>query len=187
MFADDTNLTAAGETIEEVESAMNNDLLRNKKWLLANKLSLNVAKTEFLLIGLQHKLNNLDFQPSVKIGYDCIKQIRHNRVLGVEIDEHLSWDKHIENIIKKVTSGIGAMRRIRDFVDRETLSSIYNALVRPHFNSCSEVWDTLGVELSSRLQKRLGMARLCSATFEQLFAFGATFFSSSNLKQLFRF
>jgi hypothetical protein len=31
------------------------------------------------------------------------------------------------------------------------------------------------------------MARLCSATFEQLFAFGATFFSSSNLKQLFRF
>ena len=49
--------------------------------------------------------------------------------LGVEIDENLSWNKHIENVVKKVTSGIGAMRRIRDFVDRETLSSIYNALV----------------------------------------------------------
>ena len=45
------------------------------------------------------------------------------------------------------------MRRILDFVDRETLSSIYNALVRPHFDYCSEVWDTLGVGLSSRLQK----------------------------------
>jgi hypothetical protein len=45
------------------------------------------------------------------------------------------------------------MRRIRDFVDRETLSSIYNALIRPHFDYCSEVWDTLGVGLSSRLQK----------------------------------
>ena len=45
------------------------------------------------------------------------------------------------------------MRRIRDFVDRETLFSIYNALVRPHFDYCSEVWDTLGVGLSSRLQK----------------------------------
>jgi hypothetical protein len=44
------------------------------------------------------------------------------------------------------------MRRIRDFVDRENLSSIYNALIRPHFDYCSEVWDTLGVGLSSRLQ-----------------------------------
>ena len=39
LFADDTNLTVAGETIEEVELAMNNDLLRIKEWLLANKLS----------------------------------------------------------------------------------------------------------------------------------------------------
>jgi hypothetical protein len=59
--------------------------------------------------------------------------------------------EHIENVVKKVTSGIGAMRRIRDFVDRETLFSIYNALVRPHFDYCSEVWDTLGVGFSSGL------------------------------------
>jgi hypothetical protein len=97
-------------------------------------------------------LNNLDSQPSVNIGHDSIKQVRHSRVLGVEIDENLSWNKHIENVVKKVTSGIGAMRRIRDFVDRETLSSIYNALIRPHFDYCSEVWDTL-VGLSSRLKK----------------------------------
>ena len=153
LFADDTNLTVAGETIEEVELAMNNDLLRIKEWLLANKLSLNVAKTEFLLIGSHHKLNNLDSKPSVNIGHDSIKQVQHSTVLGVEIDEYLSWKKHIENVVKKVTSGIGAMRRIRDFVDRETLSSIYNALIRPHFDYCGEVWDTLGVGHPSRLQK----------------------------------
>jgi len=45
------------------------------------------------------------------------------------------------------------MRRIRDFVKRDTLGSIYNALVQPHFNYCSEVWDTLGEGLSNRLQK----------------------------------
>jgi hypothetical protein len=74
LFADDTNLTAAGETIEEIELVMNNDLLRIKEWLLANKLSLNVAKTEFLLIfGSHYKLNNLDSQPSVNIGHDSIK------------------------------------------------------------------------------------------------------------------
>jgi hypothetical protein len=54
---------------------MNNDLLRIKEWLLANKQSLNVAKTEFLLIGSHHKLNNLDSQPPVSIGHDSIKQV----------------------------------------------------------------------------------------------------------------
>ena len=72
-------------------------------------------------------------------GHNNIKQVQHSRVLGIEINVNLSWNKHIENVVKKVTSGIGAMRRIRDFVDRETLSSIYNALIRPHFDYCSEV------------------------------------------------
>ena len=51
LFADDTNLTAIGETINEVEIAMNSDLECLKGWIQANKLSLNIAKTEFLVIG----------------------------------------------------------------------------------------------------------------------------------------
>jgi hypothetical protein len=120
---------------------------------LANRLSLNASKTEFILIGSSHRLKNLTKQPNIKIDQDKIKQVHHSRLLGVEIDEKLSWNKHVENVAKKATSGIGAIRRIRDFVDRETLISIYNALVRPHFDYCSEVWNTLGIGLSSRLQK----------------------------------
>ena len=59
------------------------------------KLSLNIAKTKFLLIGSHHKLNNLDSQPSVNIGHHSIKQDRRSRVLGVGIDENLSLNKHI--------------------------------------------------------------------------------------------
>ena len=153
LFADDTNLTVAGESIEEVELAMKNDLLSVHTWLLANKLSLNASKTEFIRIGSNHRLKNLTNQPNIKIDQDKIKQVHHSRLLGVQIDEKLSWNKHVESVAKKVTSGVGALRRIRDFVDRETLISIYNALVRPHFDYCSEVWDTLGIGLSTRLQK----------------------------------
>ena len=60
LFADDTNLTASGD---EFETTMNWDLMCVKEWLQANKLSLNLAKTEFLLIGsrynLQNKIHNL--------------------------------------------------------------------------------------------------------------------------------
>ena len=110
LFADDTNLTVAGETIGEVELAMNNDLARIKEWLLANKLSLNVAKTEFMLIGSDYKISNLVTQPIIKIDQTKIKQVFKSRVLGVDIDNKLKWTNHIDIVAKKVSSGIGAKR-----------------------------------------------------------------------------
>ena len=50
MFADDTNLTASGYSVPKVQAAVNSDLENLRKWLIANKLSFNVAKTEFMLI-----------------------------------------------------------------------------------------------------------------------------------------
>ena len=129
LFADDTNLTVAGETIEEVQLAMNNDLARIKEWLLANKLSLNVEKTEFMLIGSDYKINNLVTQPIIKIDQTKIKQLFKSRVLGVDIDNKLKWTNHIDIVAKRVSSGIGAIRRIRDFVDR-------------HFNLCLQCFNT---------------------------------------------
>ena len=86
--------------MEEVELAMNNDFLRVHTWLLANKLSPNFSKTEFILIGSNHSLKNLAHQPIIKIDQDKIKQVLHARLLGVQFDEKLSWNKHVENIGK---------------------------------------------------------------------------------------
>ena len=87
LFADDTNLTVAGESIQEIELNMNSDLACISEWLLANKLSLNVTKTEFILIGSAHKLNNLVTQPDLKINHKKIKQVCNATVLGVELDD----------------------------------------------------------------------------------------------------
>ena len=82
-----------------------------------------------------------------------IKRVRETKALGVCIDEFLSWDKHIDKIAKKVSSGIGAIRKLKSCVDRNALICAYNALILPHFDYCCEVWDTIGVTLSDRLQK----------------------------------
>ena len=131
---------------------MNGDLEYVKKWFLANKLSLNVAKTEFLLIGSHYSILTITAQPSIGIGHNSLKQVTYSKVLGVEIDQFLSCDKHLDSIAKKLTTSIGAIWRIREFVDKETLVAVHNAKVQPHFNYCSEVWDTLGEGLSKRLQ-----------------------------------
>ena len=45
-----------------------------------------------------------------------------NESLGVYIDQFLSWDFHIENMVKKISSGIGAISRLKPFVCRDTLT-----------------------------------------------------------------
>jgi hypothetical protein len=67
MFADDTTLTASGKSIQQFESKINCDLINIKEWLLANKLSLNLTKTEYLVIGSPFNLNNLTSQPNIMI------------------------------------------------------------------------------------------------------------------------
>ena len=90
MFADDTNLTAVGKTLGEAEERAGVDLRNVQKWLSLNKLSLNIAKTEYILIASRHKINTIDVQPTVKINSQPVKRVKFTKVLGVQIDEHLS-------------------------------------------------------------------------------------------------
>ena len=154
MLTDDTNLTAAGESINDVEAAMNSDLENLRKWLIANKLSLNVAKTEFILIGSKPMIKSIsNKQPNIIIENKPIKQVYDCKTLGVTVDQHLSWRNNTENIYKKITSGISALRQIKEFVEKDTLVSVYNYIVRPYFTYCCEVWDVFGETQSKRLQK----------------------------------
>ena len=63
MFADDTTLTVCGKSSQDLSLAMNHDLNKVSDWLMANKLSLNLSKTEYMLIGSRHNINNLTEKP----------------------------------------------------------------------------------------------------------------------------
>ena len=91
MFADDANLTASGNSLTDLEVAVNSDLENLRKLLVANKLSLNVAKTEFMLIGSKKMLNKIsDSKPYIKIDNKEIKQVYECKTLGITVDQRLS-------------------------------------------------------------------------------------------------
>ena len=82
-----------------------------------------------------------------------VNQTTHSKSLGLNIDENLSWKGHIHEISKKVSSSIGALKRVRPFVSMHTAVEIYKGLIEPHFDYCSAVWDGLSQQLSDKLQK----------------------------------
>ena len=78
MFADDTNITIPDCTFAELEQATNSELIILYSWLKANKLSLNIAKTEFMVISTRQtflaencsEINiELDSQPICRVEY----------------------------------------------------------------------------------------------------------------------
>ena len=97
------------------------------------------------LIGSQNKLANLNHQFDVKIDGYSLERTKTYMYLGIELDESLSWDSHIDNTVKKVSAGLGAIKCVRSLVPRETLIMIYKALTQPYFDYCSTVWGSIGV------------------------------------------
>ena len=145
IYADDTNVAFSEATIPALESQINNDL---------KYIDLNVAKTEFMVISSRQKLQSLnDYTMNIHIDGVPINQSNQSKSLGLIIDENLSWKAHIHEISKKVSSGIGALKRVRPFVSMHTAIKIYKGLIELHFDYCSAVWDGLTQQLSDKLQK----------------------------------
>ena len=95
MYAYDTSITFVGCDVDEMNNCINLDLDRIRLLLAANKLTLNMTKTEFLLIGSKQRLSNSTANPTVTINQFPIKQVSTVKFLGVHIDENLTWECHI--------------------------------------------------------------------------------------------
>ena len=59
IFADDTNITSAASTMTDLENAVNLELRNFQRWLITNRLSLNIAKTECMVIGSNQRIHTL--------------------------------------------------------------------------------------------------------------------------------
>jgi hypothetical protein len=168
MFADDTNISTYGTSAVEIQEHLNHDLENIHQWMLANRLTLNKEKTEYMIIGSRQKLSKIINEPEIHVGETTIKRVSYSKTLGVVIDEHLTWQRQIENIQTKISKGIGMLRRIKKIVPKTTLIKVYNAIILPHFDYCSLVWDNCSDYLIDKLQKLQNRAArvITSKTYE---------------------
>ena len=108
-----------------------------------------------MFIGSPYNIRNKIGNKLVIFNNKPLVRFRSFKCLGVELDEHLSWEAHmyISSICKKVSAGIGVLKRTKPFVPNETLHTIYKALIQPYFDYCSPLWDNCGASLKQKLQR----------------------------------
>ena len=114
MFADDTNFFFEHSNINTLFKTANDELIKINEWFLANKLSLNVGKTEFLLFHKSGKKYSIPSHlPTLKINNHDIERVNTMKFLGVLLDDNLSWKEHIKYLENKIAKNIGLMYRAK--------------------------------------------------------------------------
>ncbi len=118
MFADDTICYAQGSTTEEVQSYLQKDVHKAGTWYNDNKLSLNIDKSECMLLGTRQRLHNnsnieIILDGEVLQTYECTSYLR------VDLINNVSWCQCIVKLCCKLTQKIGILRlSIRTFLSR---------------------------------------------------------------------
>ena len=96
---------------------------------------------------------NVDGHINITIHDQPIKKVNETETLSMTIDQHLTWSKHVEEKSKKISSAIGALKRVRPFITIDVANKIYKAIIQPHLDYCSTVWDGLGVTLLDKIYR----------------------------------
>ena len=84
--------------------------------------------------------NKPDLHFRIEIDDKHIEKVEVTKFLGVLIDNNLSWKAHTNHITKIVSKYNGIIRKVRPFLNKESLHTLYNTLVLPYLTYCTLVW-----------------------------------------------
>ena len=147
LFADDTSLFYSNTNIDQLEEIVNSELLKISDWLIANKLTLNTSKSNFIIIKPRQR--KLSENVKLKINNEILHESECVKYLGVLIEKNLTWREHLQYIITKLAKNIGILAKLRYYTSQDTLCNIYNAFISPHYcainwgGACATILDPL--------------------------------------------
>ena len=141
LYADDTSLSSILKTFGDNTSFnINKELMLIYDWLLANKLSLNIAKTKYMIFRYQQRpsrsISNLD----IYINELKLERVETFDFLGLTISETLSWKAHVEKISNRISKVVGILSRCKRYLHSSVLLKIYNSLILSRINYGITCW-----------------------------------------------
>ena len=158
LFADDTTIFFSHKNPQKLEEIINQELIYVANWLVANKLSLNVGKSNVLLF----RRKNEKIPPiNININGFPIEEKEYAKYLGILIDNRLSFQQHIQHVNSRLTRGIAILSMLRHYVPKTTLLNTYHAYIQPHLDYGLNIWGhTYKTHLNSLKRKQRKAIRI---------------------------
>ena len=143
LFADDTTFLISGVDIEQIFLQANSELEKSSIWFKANKLTLNVKKTKYMIFSDQNLTTNLN---RLHIGSQNIEQVGTNckekyfKFVGHVLDDKLCWEGHVQHITKKLASANFGINSSKNFLPLKIRKTLYYSLFESHLNFGNLLW-----------------------------------------------
>jgi len=130
LFADDTNLFVFGESFSVVNRKANECLNELCRWIIANKLSLNITKACYIVFKAR-----CDDHDTVELhcGQRTLQKVDNCHYLGVIIDNGLKWTLHIQQLYCNLIKFISIFYKLRSKLPELILKQLYFAFVHSRF------------------------------------------------------
>ncbi len=154
LFADDTTIFLTGNDAENLFIDISHDFINLVDWFMANKLFLNLTKTNYILF----KPNNLqtdentDQTYQIKFGNEIIQQTSQTKFLGIYIDENLNWNQHCNNLCTKLSAGLYLLRSSKQILPVKCLKTLYYSFIYSYITKGVLLW---GLNTSQKNLKRI--------------------------------
>ena len=161
LYADDSALVYSGSDPAGVAAFLSSELNTCRKWLIDNRLSLHLGKTECILFGSRRRLAaGVDFE--IGVGDTAVKRVTSVRYLGVVLDQCLDFSVHVKGILGKASGKLGFLYRNRNSLNRYTRGILCRSLIFYGLEYCSSSWYP---GLSAGLTERLNVIQRKCARF----------------------
>ena len=136
--------------INDIISAVNEDLKEILSWCCRNSLLINPDKTKLLYVSVRQLMRTLPATlPSATVSGSEIKPVTVTKDLGVHIDCYLNFNEHITKTASDYMFKLTRVNRIKHLLDQSTLMYLF-VLCKLFY--CSTVWNNTSTESIRKLQ-----------------------------------
>ena len=136
-FTDDSAICSAENTIETLISTLEQDNQAAIDWFKVNKMILNPDKFQAIFVKKNCRMKD---SYALNINNQTINSENCVKLLGIEIDNTLSFNKHISTLCKKTNNQLNAIGRIQKYMGFKEKEVLLNSFVLSNFNYCPLVW-----------------------------------------------
>ena len=135
QFADDITNSTSALNVDQLRKQLEDNFDSIQSFCVERDLMVNTGKTQCIILKLPTK--KIDTELELNLNNHTIKASSSVDLLGLTIDQHLSFKEHIERISKKCHGLLGVISKSRHILPLKLLKLTYTALVRPHLEYCS--------------------------------------------------
>ena len=119
-------------------------------------MHINYDKTNYMILGRTNK-QNVPQEFDIRIDDKHIKKTQNHKLLGIPIDDKLSWSSLIDHLCSSISSKISLLRELLKYVSTDVRKKFYQRYILPLIDYGSVVWGTTSssnLDRLSTLQKR---------------------------------